>query len=115
VDERDDVASEVLLDGGTVDVLLDLVSVDAEGLAKFTSAVRPGGRVASTAGGASEETLKVTGLTGRDILAMPNRETLRKLLALLELGMFRISVEEVLPLEQASARLDALANRVAKG
>jgi NADPH:quinone reductase-like Zn-dependent oxidoreductase len=52
---------------------------------------------------------------GRDILAMPNRETLRKLVALLELGMFRISVEEVLPLERASARLDALANRRAKG
>src|SRR5206468_1632091 len=106
VDYREDVAAQVLTDRSDgVDALLDLVSFDPGSFGKLAKAVRPGGKVASTAGGATEEALEAAGLTGRVIVAMPNRETLAKLVGEIERGALRVDVEETLPLDRAADAL----------
>lgn len=115
VDYRDDVAEQVLAAGGEVDALFDLVSFDADSFGKLAKAVRRGGRVGSTAGGATEEALEAAGLAGQIIVAMPNRETLTMLLAEIERGALRVDVEKVVPLDEATKGLETLANGHAQG
>lgn len=115
VDYREDVAEQVLADGGEVDALLDLVSFDPESFSRLAKAVRRGGKVGSTAGGATDEALAAAGLTGQVIVAVPNRETLAKLVGEIDRGALRVDVVETLPLDQAAKGLETLANGRAKG
>jgi NADPH:quinone reductase-like Zn-dependent oxidoreductase len=116
VDYREDVAAQLLADHGEgVDALLDLVSFDPDSFGKLARAVRRGGKVASTAGGATAEALEAAGLTGQVIVANPNRETLAALLVEVERGALRIDVEQVLRLDEAAQGLDTLANGHARG
>lgn len=115
VDYREDVAEQLLADGGKVDALLDLVSFDPDSFGKLAKAVRPGGKVGSTAGGATDEALEAAGLTGQVIMAMPNRETLTKLTSEIERGALRVDVEETLPLDEAAKALETFTNGHTKG
>jgi NADPH:quinone reductase-like Zn-dependent oxidoreductase len=116
VDYREDVVTQVLDgDGGTVDALIDLVSYEAENLARLAAAVRKGGKVSSTVGAATPEALAAREITGTNIMAVPSRETLAALLAEIERGMLRVDVEETLPLEDAPRGLDAFLNGHVRG
>jgi NADPH:quinone reductase-like Zn-dependent oxidoreductase len=115
VDYREDVAAAVIGDGGKVDALLDLVSYDPEAFGKFAKAVRSGGKVASTSGGATPEALAAAGLTGQVVMAMPNRATLGKLLEEVERGSVRVDVEETLPLGAAQQALERFMNGHTRG
>jgi NADPH:quinone reductase-like Zn-dependent oxidoreductase len=115
VDYREDVVEQVLADGGEVDALLDLVSFDPDSFGKLARAVRRGGKAASTAGGATDEALEAAGLAGQVIMAMPNRETLTKLLGEIERGALRVDVEETLPLDEAAKGLETFASGHTKG
>ena len=115
VDYCEDVAATVVADGGKVDALLDLVSYDPETLATFAKAVRSGGKVASTSGGANPEALETAGLTGQVVMAMPNRATLTKLLAEVERGSLQVDVEETVPLDAATRGFEAFVARHTKG
>ena len=92
VDARQDVAAQVLGDGGPVDVLLDLA-----GGADHAQALRRDGRVAAVAE------------------ARPSRETLWRLLAQIARGTLRVDVERTLMLADAARGLDALAAGEARG
>jgi NADPH:quinone reductase-like Zn-dependent oxidoreductase len=115
VDYQRDVAEQVLAshpDG--VDALVDLVSYDAENFAKLAQAVRRGGKVASSAGGATEEALAAAGLTGQ-VLTSTNLQTLARLVAEIEQGTVRVDVGQVLPLDQTAQGLATMSNRTARG
>jgi hypothetical protein len=94
----------VVADGGKVDALLDLVSYEPETCGKFARAVRSGGKVASTSGGATPEALEAADLTGQVVMAAPNRARLTRLLSEIERGSVRVEVEETVPLDAARAR-----------
>jgi NADPH:quinone reductase-like Zn-dependent oxidoreductase len=116
VDYQRDVAEQVLAthpDG--VDVLIDLVTFDPDSFAKLAEAVRPGGRVATLTGGATEEALAAANLTGQTVMAATNRDSLNKLLSEIERGALKIDVEQVLPLDEAHKGLETMANRRARG
>jgi NADPH:quinone reductase-like Zn-dependent oxidoreductase len=116
VDYRQDVAEQVLADNPEgVDALLDFVNFDADSFSTLAKAVRQGGKVATTTGGATPEALESAGLSGQTVMATPNRETLTKLVAEIERGALRVDVEQVLPLEQAAQGLETIANRTARG
>jgi NADPH:quinone reductase-like Zn-dependent oxidoreductase len=91
------------------------VSFDPESFGKVARAVRRGGKVGSTAGGATDEALAAAGLTGKVIFATPNRETLTALLGEIERGALRVDVELTLPLEDATKGLEKLASGHAQG
>jgi NADPH:quinone reductase-like Zn-dependent oxidoreductase len=110
VDYREDVAENVLANGGEADALLDLVSFDPDSFGKLARTVRRGGKAASTAGGATEEALEAAGLTGQVIMAMPNHETLTKLIAEIERGVLRVEVEKTLPFDEAAQALETFTN-----
>jgi len=116
VDYRQDVAEQVLADNPEgVDALLDFVNFDADSFSALAKAVRQGGKVASTTGGATPEALESAGLSGQIVTAVPNRETLSRLVAEIERGALRVDVEQVLPLEQAAQGLETIASRTARG
>jgi NADPH:quinone reductase-like Zn-dependent oxidoreductase len=116
VDYRQDVAEQVLADNPVgVDAVLDFVNFDPEGFGALARAARPGGKVASTTGGATPEALESAGLSGQTVMAVPNRETLSRLLAEIERGALRVDVEQVLALEQAAQGLETIAGRTARG
>jgi D-arabinose 1-dehydrogenase-like Zn-dependent alcohol dehydrogenase len=115
VDYREDVAATVVAEGGKVDALLDLVSYDPETFSKFARAVRSGGRVASTSGGATPEALEAAALIGQVVMATPNRATLTKLLTEIERGNLRVDVEETLPLDAAPKAFEAFTTGHTKG
>jgi NADPH:quinone reductase-like Zn-dependent oxidoreductase len=116
VDYRQDVAEQVLADHPDgVDALLDLVSYDPDSFGTLARAVRRGGKVASTAGGATDEALAAAGLVGQVVFAVPDRDTLASLLGEIERGALRVDVEQVLPLDQAAQGLETVAHRSARG
>jgi NADPH:quinone reductase-like Zn-dependent oxidoreductase len=116
VDYRQDVAEQVLSDHPDgVDALLDLVTFDPDSFGKLAKAVRRGGKVGSTTTGATPEALEAAGQTGQAIFAVPNRDTLGKLLGEIERGTLRVDVEQILPLDEATKGLETLANRTARG
>ena len=116
VDYRQDVATQVLADHPDgVDALLDLVTFDSDSFGKLAKAVRRGGKVGSTTTGATPEALEAAGLTGQAIVAVPNRDTLSKLLGEIERGALRVDVEQILPLDEATKGLETLVNRTARG
>ncbi|MFC4114371.1 NADP-dependent oxidoreductase [Nonomuraea zeae] len=96
-----------------VDALIDLVSYSPDGLA--LSAVRKGGRVASTLGAADEQTLAGAGLTGANVMAAPVREIVGPLAAQAAAGTLKIDVTTVLPLDRAAEGLATIAAGAARG
>jgi NADPH:quinone reductase-like Zn-dependent oxidoreductase len=115
VDYREDVATTLAADGGKVDALLDLVSYDPATFATFAKAVRNGGKVASTSGGATPEALEQAGLTGQVVMAAPNRVTLTTLLTEIERGSLRVDVEQTVPLDAAALAFEAFLARHTRG
>ncbi len=116
VDYRQDVAEQVLADHPDgVDALLDFVTFDPDSFGKLVRAVRRGGKVGSTTTGATPDALEAAGLTGQAIVAVPNRDTLSKLLGEIERGALRVDVEQILPLDEATKGLETLASRTARG
>jgi NADPH:quinone reductase-like Zn-dependent oxidoreductase len=96
-----------------VDALIDLVSYVPDGLPLH--AVRKGGKVASSMGAASDETLAGAGLTGSNIMAGPVREVVAPLAEQAAAGTLRIHVETRLPLERATEGLATIAEGRAHG
>ena len=92
-----------------------MANFDGEAVSDLASAVREGGRVASTLRAADSQKLATRGLTGTNIQAMPTRDTLSKLVDEVERGNLQIDVERTLPFDQAPSGLDALANGGARG
>ena len=108
------VAEQALADNPTgVDALVDVVSYAPDGMA--LSAVRKGGKVASTLGAAHDETLAGAGLTGSNVNAGPVREIIAPLAEQAAAGRLKVDVETVLPLEQAADGLATLAGGKARG
>ncbi|HWU07652.1 MAG TPA: NADP-dependent oxidoreductase [Streptomyces sp.] len=91
---------------GGVDALIDLVASSPDALP--LSAVRKGGRVASTLGAADGQVLGAAGLTGSNIMASPLREVIEPLAALAAAGTLKVDITKVFPLEQAADGLAAL-------
>jgi NADPH:quinone reductase-like Zn-dependent oxidoreductase len=48
-------------------------------------------------------------------MAVPNRDTLSKLLGEIERGALRVDVQQILPLDEATKGLETLASRTARG
>jgi NADPH:quinone reductase-like Zn-dependent oxidoreductase len=116
VDYRQDVDEQVLADHPDgIDALLDFVTFDPDSFGKLAKAVRRGGKVGSTTTGATPEALEAAGLTGQAIMAVPNRDTLSKLLGEIERGALRVDVQQILPLDEATKGLETLASRTARG
>ncbi|HEX6521071.1 MAG TPA: NADP-dependent oxidoreductase [Streptosporangiaceae bacterium] len=96
-----------------VDALIDLVSYSAGTLP--LSAVRKGGRVASTLGAADDDALAAAGLTGSNIMAGPVREVIAPLAEQASAGALKVDVTTVLPLDQAAEGLATIAAGQARG
>jgi NADPH:quinone reductase-like Zn-dependent oxidoreductase len=98
-----------------VDALIDLVSYDAESVGKLVAVVREGGRVSSTMNAASTEPAVARGLTGTNLVSMPNGEALATLVGEIERGPLRVDVAQVLPLEEAAKGFETLNAGLALG
>jgi NADPH:quinone reductase-like Zn-dependent oxidoreductase len=96
-----------------VDALIDLVAYAPDGLP--LTAVRKGGKVASTLGAASDEVLAGAGLTGANIMAGPVREVIAGLVEQAAAGTLKVDVTTVLPLERAGDGLATIASGRARG
>jgi NADPH:quinone reductase-like Zn-dependent oxidoreductase len=96
-----------------VDALIDLVAYAPDGLP--LTAVRKGGKVASTLGAANDEVLGGLGLTGANIMAGPVREVIESLVEQAVAGSLKVDVSTVLPLDQAGAGLATIAGGKARG
>ena len=115
VDYRQEVAAQVReVAGEGVDALIDLVSYDPDTFGSYAAAVRKG-RVASTTNSVVPEALAERGLTGTNVRAEPNRETLARLIEEIERGTLRVDVEQALPLDEAAKGLETFANGHVRG
>ena len=98
---------------GGIDALIDLVSYAPDDLP--LTALRKGGKVASSLGAASDEALAADGLTGSNIMAMPTREVIAALAGQVADGTLKVDVETILPLANAADGLATLASGEARG
>jgi NADPH:quinone reductase-like Zn-dependent oxidoreductase len=96
-----------------IDALIDLVSYAPDDLP--LTALRKGGKVASSLGAASDEALAADGLTGANIMAMPVREVISALAGQVLDGTLKVNVTDVLPLDRAADGLATLASGQARG
>jgi NADPH:quinone reductase-like Zn-dependent oxidoreductase len=96
-----------------VDALVSLHGMDPSGTP--IAAVRSGGKVAGVAAVPDEATLSAAGLTGTSVMAMPTREVLAPLAQQAAAGDLKVTVADVLPLEQATEGLGRLATGGAGG
>jgi NADPH:quinone reductase-like Zn-dependent oxidoreductase len=96
-----------------IDGLIDLVSHATDDLP--LTAVREGGRVASSLGAANQEALTPAGLTGTNIAARPTRDVITALADQVVAGTLKIDVDTVLPLDQATNGLATIASGEARG
>jgi NADPH:quinone reductase-like Zn-dependent oxidoreductase len=116
VDYQEDVAEQVhAAHPNGVDALIDMVTFDPDSFAPLAKTVRPGGKVSTLTGGATEDALAAAGLTGQMIMAGTSRDTLSRLVADVEDGTLTIDVERALPLDDADKGLETMANRRARG
>jgi NADPH:quinone reductase-like Zn-dependent oxidoreductase len=116
VDYQEDVAEQVhAAHPNGVDALIDMVTFDPDSFAPLAKTVRPGGKVSTLTGGATEDALAAAGLTGQMIMAGTSRDTLSRLIADVEDGTLTIDVERALPLDDADKGLETMANRRARG
>lgn len=110
------VADEVLSahpDG--VDALIDLVSYGSDDLLANAAAVRKGGRVSTTLGGADDEALSSRGLKGATVMAVPVRDIVTRLAEQAASGALRVDIEQVVPLEEAATGLQNLGSGHVRG
>ena len=96
-----------------VDALIELVAAKPED-APF-SAVRKGGRVATTTAAADDQTLAAAGLTGGSVSAWPVREVIGPLAGQAAAGELKVDVSTVLPLDRAPEGLATVASGAARG
>ena len=96
-----------------VDALIDLVSYTADGLP--LDVLRNGGKVSSTLGIVDETALAAAGLSGANANGSPVREVIAPLAAQAAAGSLKADINTVMPLEQATEGLTALASRTARG
>ena len=96
-----------------VDALVSLHGMDPSGTP--IAAVRSGGKVAGVAAVPDEATLSAAGLTGTSVMAMPTREVLAPLAQQAAAGDLKVTVADVLTLEQATEGLGRLATGGAGG
>jgi NADPH:quinone reductase-like Zn-dependent oxidoreductase len=96
-----------------IDALIDLVSYAPDDLP--LTALRKGGKVASSLGAASDEVLAADGLTGTNIMAMPTSDVITALAAQVLDGTLTVDVETVLPLDRAADGLATIASGQARG
>lgn len=96
-----------------VDALIDLVAYAPDGLP--LTAVRKGGKVASTLGAANDEVLGGLGLSGANVMAGPVRELIGELAELAAAGALKVDVTTVLSLDQAAEGLATIAGGQARG
>jgi NADPH:quinone reductase-like Zn-dependent oxidoreductase len=116
VDYQRDVAEQVhTAQPNGVDALIDMVTFDPDTFATLAKAVRPGGKVATLTGGATEDALAAAGLTGQMVMAGTSRDSLTRLITEIERGALTIDVERVLPLDDADKGLETMARRRARG
>jgi len=116
VDYQRDVAEQVhTAQPNGVDALIDMVTFDPDSFAPLAKAVRPGGKVSTLTGGATEDALAAAGLTGQMVMAGTSRDSLNRLIADVEDGTLTIDVERALPLDDADKGLETMANRRARG
>jgi NADPH:quinone reductase-like Zn-dependent oxidoreductase len=96
-----------------VDVVLDLVSEDDEGLLKSLATLRKGGLLVVIAGDMTKPVIDAVAKQGKraaEMLVAPDRAGLESLAALADQGKLRVAVEESFPLERiadAHERLQA--------
>ena len=116
VDYQEDIAEQVLAaHTNGVDALIDMVTFDPDSFAPLAKAVRPGGKVSTLTGGATEDALAAAGLTGQMVMAGTSRDSLNRLIADVEDGTLTIDVERALPLDDADKGRETMANRRARG
>ena len=96
-----------------IDALIDLVSYAPDDLP--LSALRKGGKVASSLGAASDEALAADGLSGTNIMAMPTSDVISALAARVLDGTLTVDVETILPLASAADGLATIASGHARG
>jgi NADPH:quinone reductase-like Zn-dependent oxidoreductase len=96
-----------------VDALVELAAYSAD--AAPLTAVRKGGKVASTTPAADEQALAAAGLTGSVVMAGPVREVTAPLAELVATGKLAVNVTTVLPLDQAADGLGTIAGGKAHG
>jgi NADPH:quinone reductase-like Zn-dependent oxidoreductase len=92
-----------------------MVTFDPDSFAPLAKAVRPGGKVSTLTGGATEDALAAAGLTCQMIMAGTSRDSLSRLIANVEDGTLTIDVERALPLDDSDKGLETMANRRARG
>lgn len=98
IDRNADVAAQVREQHPEgVDAILDLVSFTPD-----DSVLKKGGRLASTLGAAGE------GPGRTNLMAIPSPPNLERLAQLLDADALRVHIQEIYPLEQAGAALEAL-------
>jgi NADPH:quinone reductase-like Zn-dependent oxidoreductase len=97
-----------------VDALLDLLH-SAKDLEPYLAAVRSGGKVVSTVGGAAEELLRPRGLDGVNINMQPTAAALERLSEEFSAGRLRIPLEQKIPLEAAPDALSKSRGGQARG
>ncbi len=116
VDYQEDVAERVLAaHTNGVDALIDMVTFDPNTFAPLAKAVRPGGKISTLTGGATEDAPAAAGLTGQMVMAGTSRDSLNRLIADVEDGTLTIDVERALPLDDADKGRETMANRRARG
>lgn len=88
-----------------LDVVLDLVSEDDDGLITSLATLRPGGRLVVIAGTLTERVSAVAGQQGKlatEMLVVPDRAALQSLASLADAGRLTVHVDAAFPLEQAA-------------
>ena len=97
-----------------IDAIADM-SGDKELVTRFSEQLRPGGRVASAAGGADEEALAPRGVKASNIFARVDGGRLTEVAAAIEAGTVRTPDIETLPLAQAPDALARVGERHTRG
>ena len=96
-----------------VDALINLAGMSPDDVP--ADAVRRGGKIASTTAVPDEQTLAAAGVTGSQVMATAVREIVAPLADQAAAGTLKVHVASVLPFEQATDGLGALASGNANG
>jgi NADPH2:quinone reductase len=99
---------------GRIDAIADLVG-DKETVTRLSDQLRPGGRVASAAGGADEEALARRDVKGAYIVTMVTAEHLANLAKALEEGTLKLPQIQRFTLGQAADALALIGSRHVRG
>lgn len=97
IDYKNEDFSEKLKD---IDVVFDLVGGETQ--LKSLKVLKPGGILVSTVGLKDEDAIKAKGIVGIQYMALSNPDHLNKLARLIDEGKFKITIDEIFPLEKAA-------------